>query len=553
MRPRTSSSGLLRAGALAAAVAVVIALGGRRHLGPRPDRRQRSLDREPSPSERGGEAVPGGTRSPDAGARRTGQHPAVPATGRSERAAELARLGSRVGTSYLGGSARQLFASADRKEALRSERRMRTTEEVVETLGSMKGAFMKLGQMASYLDAGLDPEVRRQLAQLQADAPPMSAELAASVVEAELGSPPSEVFDTWDPEPIAAASIGQVHRALTCDGRAVAVKVQYPGVDAAIRSDLDNSSTLLTVIRLAFPSLDATSLVAELRERIGEELDYNLEARNQAMFARYYEGHPFVHVPAVIPELSARRVLTSELVVGSRYEDVLAWDQDERDLAGETIFRFVFGGLYSMNVFNGDPHPGNYLFHGGGRVTFLDFGLVKWFAPGEVELLARMVRSAVTEPDDHELRVAIERAGFLRPEPSLTDRQVAEYFSHYYELVLEDREVEFSADYASETLRHFFDAGNPVVRRANVPPPFVVLQRINLGLYAVLAGLRSRGNWRRVAEEVWPWVAAPPSTTIGEAEARWRAETGRRLVGDPSLASPAPRPAPPRGRDGRLR
>ncbi len=480
----------------------------------------------------------GGLRAPKGGG--TGPGPgagvtALTATGRSGRALELARLGSRVGGAYAAGSARQLFASAERRGELRSDRRLRSSEEVVETLGSMKGAFMKLGQMASYLDAGLDPEVRRQLSQLQADAPPMSPELAASVVVSELGALPEELFDTWDPEPVAAASIGQVHRALTRDGRAVAVKVQYPGVDAAIRSDLDNSATLLRVVRLAFPGLDAGSLVAELRDRIGEELDYCLEARNQAMFARYYEGHPFVHVPTVVPELSSRRVLTSELVVGSRYEEVLDWPQDERDLAGETIFRFVFGGLYGMNVFNGDPHPGNYLFHGGGRVSFLDFGLVKWFRQQDVDLLARMVRAAVTEPDDHELRAAIERAGFLRPDPSLPDRQVADYFRHYYALVIEDREVEFSPDYASETLRHFFDAGNPVVKRANVPPPFVVLQRINLGLYAVLAGLRSRGNWRRVAEEVWPWVAAPPSTPIGEAEAAWRRRTGRRLVGDPTL------------------
>jgi predicted unusual protein kinase regulating ubiquinone biosynthesis (AarF/ABC1/UbiB family) len=447
----------------------------------------------------------------------------VRSTGRVSRSFDLARMGSRVGTAYVGDSARQLFASAERREELRSARQLRTTAEVVETLGSMKGAFMKLGQMASYLDAGLDPEVRRHLAQLQADAPPMSAELAASVVEAELGAPPERVFETWDPVPMAAASIGQVHRAITADGRAVAVKVQYPGVDTAIRSDLDNSATLLSVIRLAFPSLDAESLVVELRDRIGEELDYGLEARNQAMFAEHYAGHPFIHVPDVVAELSTRRVLTSELVVGSRYEEVLGWSQGERDLAGETIFRFVFGGLYSLNVFNGDPHPGNYLFHGSGRVTFLDFGLVKWFEQSEVDLLARMVQTAVTEPDSGEFRRAVEAAGFLRHDDALSDEEIAGYFRHYYELVLEDRETDFSDDYASDTLRHFFDASSPVVKRANVPPPFVVLQRINLGLYAVLAGLRSRGNWRRIAEEVWPWVAADPSTELGRAEATWRA------------------------------
>ncbi|HLH46187.1 MAG TPA: AarF/ABC1/UbiB kinase family protein [Acidimicrobiales bacterium] len=474
----------------------------------------------------------------------TGRRPlGVRSTGRLGRGLELARMGSRAGTAYVSGSARQVFASAARREELAAERQLRTTAEVVETLGSMKGAFMKLGQMASYLDAGLDPEVRRQLARLQADAPPMAAELAASVVRSELGADPDALFAEWDPVPIAAASIGQVHRAITGDGRAVAVKVQYPGVDEAIRSDLDNSATLLAVIRLAFPSLDAEALVAELRDRIGEELDYGIEARNQAMFAAYFAGHPFIHVPEVVGELSTTRVLTSELVAGARYEEAVGWSQEERDLAGETIFRFVFGGLYSLNVFNGDPHPGNYLFHGGGRVTFLDFGLVKWFDRRDVELLGEMVRAAVTAPDAHRFRRAVEAAGFLRPDESLSDDEVADYFRHYYEIALADEVVRFTPEYASETLRHFFDAGNPVLKRANVPPPFVLLQRINLGLYAVLAGLGACGNWRRVAEEVWPWVAAPPSTELGWAEEEWRRRTGRsrftRLERPPAPPGPA--------------
>ncbi|MGH9095004.1 MAG: ABC1 kinase family protein, partial [Acidimicrobiales bacterium] len=358
-------------------------------------------------------------------------------TGRIRRNLDLARLTSRVGSNYVSGSAREVFASAARKETLRAERQLKTTAEVVESLGSMKGALMKLGQMASYLDAGMPEEIRQALATLQADAPPMTGELAASVIEQELGAGPDELFAEWDPVPMAAASIGQVHRAISRDGQAVAVKVQYPGVDVAIRSDLDNSAMLINLLRAAFPSLDAAPLVAELRSRIGEELDYNLEAKNQAYFAEAFAGHPFIHVPAVVPGLSAQRVLTSELVVGSRYEEVLTWPQEERDLAGESIFRFVFGCLYRMRVFNGDPHPGNYLFHGGGRVTFLDFGLVKWFDDSEVQLLAAMARSLVTERDPAGFRRAAEDAGFLRPDPALSDTQIADYFRHYYDLVLE--------------------------------------------------------------------------------------------------------------------
>jgi len=215
-------------------------------------------------------------------------------------------------------------------------------------------------------------------------------------------------------------------------------------------------------------------------------------------------------------------VLTSQLVTGARYQEVVGWSAEERNLAGETIFRFVFGCLYRLQAFNGDPHPGNYLFHGGGRVTFLDFGLVKWFSPSEVQLLAAMVDAIAIRRDVHAFRSAVEAAGFLKPDPSLTDEEVAAHLSHYYELILESGPVTCTPEYATETVRRFFDAGDAVVRRANVPPAFVVLQRINLGLYAVLAGLRATADWRRIAEEIWPWVAAGPSTDLGRAEASWR-------------------------------
>ncbi|HSS08540.1 MAG TPA: AarF/ABC1/UbiB kinase family protein, partial [Acidimicrobiales bacterium] len=385
--------------------------------------------------------------------KRTASNLSVPTTSRAARSAELARIASRVGRSYASTSARQVFASAARRDELKSEYQLKTAAEVVEALGSMKGALMKLGQMASYLDTGLPEPMREALATLQQDAPPMSPELAASVVEEELGSPPAKVFAEWDPQPIAAASIGQVHRAITKDGLAVAVKVQYPGVDQAIRADLDNTALLLQIVRMAFPGLDAGALVDELRARLLEELDYRLEAANQQRFADTFADHPFIHVPSVRADLSTGRVLTSQLVSGARYDEVLRWPQEERDLAGEAIFRFVFGCLYRLHAFNGDPHPGNYLFHGHGQVTFLDFGLVKWFQPTDVQRLAEMIKTLVLQKDARAFRGAVEAAGFLRPDPQLSDDQVADYFSHYYELVLSEGTVTFSSEYASETVR----------------------------------------------------------------------------------------------------
>ena len=162
------------------------------------------------------------------------------------------------------------------------------------------------------------------------------------------------------------------------------MKVQYPGVDEAIRADLVNTDLLFRVLGTMFPGLDPAPLVAELRERLTEELDYGIEAANQRLFADWYAGHPFIHVPAVVDELSTARVLTTEFAEGARFADVERWSQDERDLAAETIFRFVFRSIYRLHAFNGDPHPGNYLFRPGGQVTFLDFGLVKRYEAAEV-------------------------------------------------------------------------------------------------------------------------------------------------------------------------
>jgi predicted unusual protein kinase regulating ubiquinone biosynthesis (AarF/ABC1/UbiB family) len=442
------------------------------------------------------------------------------------RSAQIARLGARVGGVYAATAARKVFASAERRVELDQRRQLTTAAAVAAELGQMKGALMKLGQMASYLDEGLPEPVRMALAQLRAGAPPMSPELAAGVIERELGAAPEAIFEQWDPVPIAAASIGQVHRALVVDPvtgleRAVAVKVQYPGVDVAIAADLRNASMLGTLLKQGFGGLDPDEMVAEIKERLIEELDYSLEARNQQAFADFYRGHPYVHVPEVVHELSTRRVLTSELVVGHDWDEVLTWDQHQRDLIGETLFRFVFRSLYRMRAFNGDPHPGNYLFHGDGRVTFLDFGLVKHFTPDEMETFAAMVKAAAVDQDVTEFRRIVEQSGMLQPDAPVSTEAVGEYFQQFYEPVRVDRTMTWSGAYASSIVRHTFDRSSPISQYATVPKAFVFIQRINLGLYALLGELRATGNYRLIAEELWPFMHGEPSTQIGRDEAEW--------------------------------
>jgi predicted unusual protein kinase regulating ubiquinone biosynthesis (AarF/ABC1/UbiB family) len=442
---------------------------------------------------------------------------------RFDRGKAALQLAARGGARYAASAPRLFAAAGDDREQLRHDLALQTAEDVAATLGTMKGVLMKIGQMASYVDDGLSPAVRRTLARLQDSVPPMSPELAAQVVEEELGMPPERAFASWDPRPIAAASIGQVHRAITLDGRAVAVKVQYPGIAETIAADLSNVSLLRRMLRITAPAQDVDALLAELRDRVLEELDYRREAENQRLMAAYYHGHPTIAIPGIVSELSTRRMVTSELSDGARFAELASWSQDERDLAGETIYRFVFRSLYEVHAFNGDPHPGNYLFHGGGRVTFLDFGLVKHFTAAELQPLMHMARNLCVERDPEAFRRSMEEAGFLRRGAPLSTETLVEHMAVFYDTIREPGRLTMTGDYASAVVRRFFDVRSPVAEYVSVPRSYVILQRINLGLFAVLGELSATADWRRIAEEIWPFVRAPASTPIGEAEAAWKA------------------------------
>jgi predicted unusual protein kinase regulating ubiquinone biosynthesis (AarF/ABC1/UbiB family) len=452
---------------------------------------------------------------------------------RATRTGELAKVGAKAGATYVAHRAQSAMASDERKVELQAAYELKSAEQVAETLGNMKGVLMKLGQMASFVNEGFPEDLRAQLAVLQADAPPMSADLAAGVVETELGAAPTTIFAEWDPKPLAAASIGQVHRARLHDGRAVAVKVQYPGVEKAIRADLDNTALLTSMLRMVFKGLEIGPFVAELRDRVGEELDYRLEASRQRRFREIFEGHPTIVVPRVIDEFSTGRVLTTELSEGVRFADTVDWSQADRDLAGETIYRFVFRSFNRHLLFNGDPHPGNYLFERGGplgvRVVFLDFGLVKQFTRDEMDTFWTMIRNQVTDRDPVQYRKTVEQAGLLVPGAPYSTEMLMEYFGYFYHPVLEHRQFTYTREYAKEALKRTFDPNGPhteMMKWFNLPPAFVVLNRIQWGLNAVLASLDATADWRSISDELWPWVDGPASTKLGELEHAWLAVPG---------------------------
>ena len=387
---------------------------------------------------------------------------------------------------------------------------------------------MKLGQMASYLDQGLPEPVRQSLAQLQSNAPPMAYALVKQVIIEELGGAPEVMFAEFAQLPLAAASIGQVHLATTHAGQKVAVKVQYPGVDRAIAADLDNTDLLFQMMNLLFPGMDPGPIVAELKERIAEELDYALEAEHQRMFALAYAGHPYIHIPQVIDSLSTQRVLTTEFAEGVPFSEAIAWSDEERQLTAECLYRFAFGSIYQLHAFNGDPHPGNYVFRPGGQITFLDFGLCKRFSAAEVQTFEEMIQAMVLEKDIGKFREIIQGIGILPLDLEVADPELQEYFGHFYEFVLDEQVMEITPEYSSQSVRQFFDLSGPhaeIMKAANLPPSMVIIQRINLGLFALFGDLQARGNWRQIAEELWPFVQAPPSTPMGEKIADWQNAT----------------------------
>jgi predicted unusual protein kinase regulating ubiquinone biosynthesis (AarF/ABC1/UbiB family) len=449
---------------------------------------------------------------------------------RLERQARVWRLTTRRGAHWAAVKVRGRKATEAERARLEERFVIRTAEDVAEVLGHMKGAIMKAGQMISFIADGLPPEAQAALATLQADVPPMAPSLAERVIREELGADPEKLFLDWDPVPVAAASIGQVHRAVMRDGREVAVKVQYPGVDRAIRSDLDNAEMLYGIFAsLALKNLDVKGLVDELRARMGDELDYRLEARCQQEFATRYRGHPFIHVPDVVPERSARRVITSEWAGGLTWAELLATaDQPSKQRAAEILFRFAEGSIWRHRVFNGDPHPGNYRFRPGGSVTFLDFGLVKRWLPGELESLSPIL-DAVLRADPLDTERALVEAGFLSPDHGLTAQHLYDYVSTPY-VPFQTGDFTYTPEHVTATIQTMIDLNGEfgdVIRQLNMPPSYVILDRVVWGMSALFGRLRARADFGALLAEYRK--GAPPSTELGEIEAAWRAG---QVVGD---------------------
>jgi predicted unusual protein kinase regulating ubiquinone biosynthesis (AarF/ABC1/UbiB family) len=438
------------------------------------------------------------------------------------RAARLGGLAAGHAVRTAGTRTANLTRSEEDALAADGKQLLETADRLVAVLGSMKGAAMKVGQTLSVLDPGVVPEAYRdefqaKLARLQSMAPSVPFPEMRKVIEADLGDSLEHLFAGFDEEAVAAASIGQVYRATLHDGRDVAVKVQYPGIKEVVRADLKNLGLVLRLFSRLAPGLDTKEIADEIRERISDELDYELEASNHRALAREYKGHPFIVVPEVVMDHCAERVIVTEFVVGRKFADIRADSIEERSRWGEILFRFYVNGPYRHLLLNGDPHPGNSLFLDDGRVAFLDFGFFKRQTRDEVDVQLEILR-AVYAQDADLLYEVTRREGVITGGRELVDPLMEKYEAASW-WFMRDEEITLTPDVATRMLLEHADMKS--LGKVRLPANQIVTLRAFGLVLGILGQLNATNNWFRIGREVI--FDDPPETELGRVEAGVRA------------------------------
>jgi predicted unusual protein kinase regulating ubiquinone biosynthesis (AarF/ABC1/UbiB family) len=407
-----------------------------------------------------------------------------------------------------------------RKFDEKDKQRLRdSAEQAAKTLGELKGLALKVGQTLSYVDGILPPQAtdayQKALQKLQNMAPTVSFEEIKVELERGLGKKIEDAFVRFEEQPIAAASIGQVHKAvILVDGveHDVAVKVQFPGIGQALGSDLKNLEVIRPVLAMMAPGADTGAGMTEVVTRLREELDYLNEADNQEKFRALVAGYPDVVVPKVFRSHCGHNVLTTEFIRGRSIREV-AQDEDQslRDRAGKAIFRFTLGNAFTKGVFNTDPHPGNYIVQPDGQVAFLDFGSVKWLPP-ELhapwrELAEHLVRGEI----DAWRTKGSKLLGMEHMDPRA--REINQEYQLYSAAVIaKNEEITIDRDLLRDAIQQGAQTVKKVIKELGVmptkgktmrmPSDFVMAARMQVGLFAVLAQLRCRANWNRILAEM---------------------------------------------------
>src|SRR5215471_8923071 len=425
--------------------------------------------------------------------------PDGPPSSRFARLRKLAGLGAQLGTEALTRGVKRL-AGSDPTSFSRG-----AAEKLVETLGDLKGAAMKLGQVASMDPDLFPPEVRAVLARLQNEAPPMPYERVAAVVEDELGGSPETLFAEFSREPMAAASLGQVHRARLHDGRDVVVKIQYPGIEQALRSDIDNLGLVVRTMALTHRALDGRQYFHELAEELAHELDYSREGRLAREFARASAALPDVVVPAIVDERTSSRVLTMQYLPGQTLKAFLASSPDnaERLRVSGLLIRAIHGAFLVDGTVHADPHPGNFLVMPDGRLGVLDFGSVKRFSRPFFEG-HRDVFRRVLEREPIDVLALVRRVGFTVDLPDDEARPLLEQLIHIAGRALRTDDYDYAHDTMAPDSRKLVARHAVQFLRMRPPAEGVMFIRAFGGLQQNLRLLGARGDFRPFYRSLLP-------------------------------------------------
>jgi predicted unusual protein kinase regulating ubiquinone biosynthesis (AarF/ABC1/UbiB family) len=460
-----------------------------------------------------------------------GRHDPLP-RGRIRRTMPLAGFTARATGGRMVAALREKTGDADAVARFHE----RTAERYAELLGHSKGVLMKAGQLLSMVDVssignGALSPYQRALSRLQAEAPPMDPALAKDVLQADLGRSAEEVFAEFTDHPMAAASIGQVHRAVLHDGRQVAVKIQYPGAAEVIRADLANTELLVTFFRFATSAAgtamqpDIRRATREIAARIAEETDYRHEAANITAFSELYRGHPFIRVPEVISEASGDRVLTMTYLDGMNWAAAQQADQDLKNTWAEVILRFAMGSFRHANLFHADPHPGNYCFGPDGTVGFVDFGCVTVLPERQRRRVVGIDRAAL-DGRKHDLRDLMIETGYIAGDSTLTADEAYQWWAEILYEVLVPQPVTYTPDTSQRAIRALIDVRLPdhPVRRMSIPDDLVFLTRFNLSMNAILATLGATVHARSILDDMDG--IAEPITPLGKQHDAWVRQRG---------------------------
>jgi predicted unusual protein kinase regulating ubiquinone biosynthesis (AarF/ABC1/UbiB family) len=390
-------------------------------------------------------------------------------------------------------------------EVVAEEIQQRTAEQIFKVLGELKGGAMKLGQALSIFEAALPAEIagpyRATLTKLQEAAPPLPTATVHRVLREQLGDDWRDLFLEFDDSPAAAASIGQVHRAVWRDGRRVAVKIQYPGVGKALMSDFKQLARVGKLFGALLPGLDIKAVLTEVRERVAEELDYLREAEAQHAFALEYHDDPDFHIPDVVAANEA--IIVTEWMDGVPLSKIIAdGTKEERDRAGLLLARFLFSSPARVGMLHADPHPGNFRMLPDGRMGVLDFGAVNRLPGGYPKVFGTLIR-IFNEGDMETVIRGLRREGFILPHITVDPDELRAFLAPYVEPTRVE-EFTFSREWLQRQFASVADIrSNGVVRRLNLPPAYVLIHRVHAAGVGVLCQL---GTTARFRDEVIRWV-----------------------------------------------